>query len=85
MEAPLKIAVLQRGWVFIGRFSQEGEQCKLTNAACIRIWGTKSGIGEIAAGGPTKNTVLDRCPDVNFHVLTAILVMDCTEARWKGF
>lgn len=84
MEAPVKIAVLQRGWVFVGRFRQDGDQCTLSNASCIRIWGTKNGIGEIAAGGPTKNTVLDKCPDVHFHILTSIVMMDCEASKWPG-
>ena len=43
----IKIVVLQRGWVYIGRFSRTGNDCKLTNASCIRIWGTTKGLAEL--------------------------------------
>ena len=36
----IKIVVLQRGWVYIGRFERNGNDCKLHNASCIRVWGT---------------------------------------------
>lgn len=79
-----KIAVLQRGWVYVGRFSRSGDECLLTDAACIRVWGTTKGLGEIAANGPTSKTVLDPCPDVRFHVLTAVLLLDCASEKWAS-
>ncbi|MBK7800980.1 MAG: hypothetical protein IPJ53_17965 [Saprospiraceae bacterium] len=36
----IKIVVLQRGWVYIGRFERTGNDCKLHNSYCIRTWGT---------------------------------------------
>lgn len=78
----IKIAVLQRGWVYVGKFSRTGDDCLLTDAACIRVWGTTKGLGEIAVGGPTPKTVLDPCPDVRFHILTAVLLLDVDEDKW---
>lgn len=39
----IKIVVLQRGWVYIGRFERTGNDCKLTNAYNIRSWGLLKG------------------------------------------
>ncbi len=78
----IRIVILQRGWVMVGYFSQKGANCRLDNAAVIRIWGTTKGLGEIATGGPTTKTVLDRCPPVNFHELTVIATIDCAEEKW---
>jgi hypothetical protein len=80
----IRIVILQRGWVMVGRFSQEKENCTLTNAHVIRVWGTTTGLGQIAFEGPTKSTVLDKSPTVRFHELTVIATIDCVEEKWSG-
>ena len=80
----VRIVILQRGWVMVGRFSQDGQNCILENAHVIRVWGTTTGLGQIAIEGPTKSTVLDKCPPVRFHELTVIATIDCVEAKWSG-
>lgn len=81
-SGPIKIVILQRGWVMVGYFSQEGSKCRLDNAAIIRKWGTTKGLGEIADGGPTKDTVLDKTPPVEFHELTIIATIQCRTEKW---
>jgi len=78
-----QIAILQRGWVYVGWFHQQGTSCKLTNASCIRSWGTTKGLGELAQNGPTSNTKLDTCPDIQFHELTVICLMSCEDLKWN--
>ena len=80
----IRIVILQRGWVMVGRYSQDGANCTLSNASVIRIWGTTKGLGEIAINGPTTKTVLDKCPDVRFHELTVIATIDCVEGAWSS-
>jgi len=80
-----KIVVLQRGWVMVGRFERNGSDCKLHNAANIRKWGTTKGLGEIALGGPTSDTKLDKTHGlVQFDYLTVVLTIDCEESKWKN-
>ncbi len=79
----IRIVILQRGWVFVGDYHQQGEKCSLTHAHNVRKWGTSRGLGEIASGGPTVNTILDPCPDVRFHEQTTIATIDCVEAKWQ--
>ncbi len=81
----VRIVILQRGFVFVGRFSQDGPNCRLDNASVIRYWGTTQGLGEIAFGGPTSKTKLDKCPPVLFHELTVIASMECVESKWKNY
>lgn len=78
----IRIVVLQRGFVAVGYFSQENQNCKLEKAAHIRRWGTTMGLGEIATGGPTDKTILDKCPTIRFHELTIIQSIDCVEEKW---
>lgn len=79
----IKIIILQRGHVMVGRYSRNGEYGRLDDAAVIRIWGTTKGLGEIAFGGPTPKTILDKCPPVDFHELTTIAQIECVEAKWN--
>jgi hypothetical protein len=79
----IKIAILQRGWVFIGKFSKEGDVCKLTDAYNIRTWGTTKGLGELAEGGSTSTTKLDKVNDVMFHELGIVCLIDCNDIVWK--
>ena len=79
----IQIVVLQRGWVAIGRFSQTKEQCHLTNAYIIRVFGTSKGLGELASDGKLTNTKLDKCADIHFHELTVVLRMDVDESKWS--
>ena len=83
-NSPIKIAILQRGWVMVGYFERDGSNCVLTKASVIRTWGTTKGLGEIALNGPTKNTVLDPTGRVEFDVLTGIAFVDCEESKWAS-
>jgi hypothetical protein len=84
----IQIVVLQRGWVYIGRFSQKGTICTLQNAYNIRRWGTEFGLGELAEKGPIADgvgngpTKCDKNSDVHFHEMTAVLRMDVDESKW---
>jgi len=83
-DGAIKIVVLQRGWVAVGRYSRDGDDCALTDASVIRTWGTKKGLGEIAAEGPKSGTTLDPAGTVTFHVLTTVLTLDCNEDKWAS-
>lgn len=81
---PLRILIGHRGWVFIGRQSTDGDDVVLSDASCIRRWGTSKGLGEIAAGGPTKTTVLDAVGTVRLHRLAVIATIDANEEAWAA-
>lgn len=83
-DGGIRICVLQRGWIVVGRYSQSGSECTLKDANVIRTWGTSKGLGEIASGGPTTSTKLDPCPDVYFHELVGVFQMKCEESKWTG-
>ncbi len=75
------IVILQRGWVFVGDFSQEGSECKLNNASCVRRWGTTEGLGQLASNGPLSETKLEPTPEITFHELTIVAKIKCSD-RW---
>lgn len=82
-DSPIRIVVLQRGWVAVGRHTVVSDELhQLDNARVIRKWGTTKGLGEIAAGGPTKDTVLDPAGHIEYHPLAAVLSLACAEGKW---
>ena len=79
----IKIVVLQRGWVYIGRFERNGNDCKLSNAYCIRTWGTTKGLQELV-NGATSSTILDKCDGVvEFDWLTVVHTITVNSDSWK--
>ena len=83
-ESDFRIVVLQRGWVAVGDFTREGSDCRLENASVIRRWGTTKGLGELAASGPTKTTVLDPAGTLRFHELTIVATFDAEKSKWSA-
>ena len=83
IKGDIKIVILQRGWVMVGRFERCGNDCRLSNASVIRAWGTTKGLGEIAKNGPTDKTTLDKCYGlVEFDYLTVVAMVSCEEKKW---
>jgi hypothetical protein len=79
----IKIVVLQRGWVYIGRFERNGNDCKLHNAYNIRSWGTTKGLPELV-NGATSSTKLDKCEGIiEFDWLTVIHTITVNQSKWK--
>lgn len=82
-EGDIKICVLQRGWIYIGRFERNGNDCKLYNAYNIRTWGTTKGLPELV-NGATSATKLDKCEGVvEFDWLTVIHTITVNQESWK--
>lgn len=81
----IKIVILQRGWVMVGRLERKESECKLHNASVIRVWGTTKGLGELAINGPLSNTKLDKCGGVvEFDYLTVVCSVSCDESKWNS-
>ena len=75
-EGKMKIVILNRGWVAVGKFTRSGDMCRLTDASVIRQWGTSKGLGQLALEGPQENTKLDPIAPLEFHILTTVGIMD---------
>lgn len=78
----VRIVVLQRGWVMVGEFKQDGHKCTLDKASVIRAWGTTKGLGELI-DGPTSSTKLDPCGHVEFHELTIVASLKANASKWS--
>ena len=82
---PLKIIVLDRGWVFVGRITESPGQITIDEAACIRYWGTTKGLGELAQNGPLQKTKIDPSLRIVAPGRAVIFTMDCEESKWKNY
>ena len=82
-DEPLRICILDRGRVIVGNVSFEGKYVVIRNANCIRCWGTTKGLGEIAIGGPTSKTKLDKQLTTRVHELKVIEQIDCDGDKWE--
>jgi len=77
------IVILQRGRVLVGRLTLDGDYGTLTDAKCIRRWGTTAGLGQLATEGPQAETKLDPQPTTRFHVLTSVEIIACNPEVWS--
>ena len=81
----IRIVILQRGWVMIGRLIKNGSDCKLLNSSVIEKWGTTEGLGELASKGKRENTILRKNYGmVEFDYLTVVATISCSEEQWKN-
>lgn len=82
-EGDIKIVILQRGWIYIGRFERNDNNCKLHNSYNIRTWGTTKGLCELVHG-PTSTTKLDKCEGiVEFDWLTVVHCITVNKEKWN--
>lgn len=80
----IKIVILQRGWVMIGRWSEDEDNCSLDDAYVIRRWGTDSGLGQLALEGKQSETKLEKTGHVDFHRLTVVSTINCKDELWDN-
>jgi len=80
----IKIAVLDRGFVYIGYVKIEGDFLYLSHAKNIRYWGTTKGLGELVSG-PTKDTKLDAVGNVTVPIRALISLIDVEQSKWNLF
>ena len=80
---PIQIIVGQRGWVWIGRVSREGDTVSLSSAKCIRRWGTKKGLGQLV-NGPLAETKLDPVGGLHLHALGIVAAYDVNQEAWNA-
>jgi hypothetical protein len=79
----VKLVVLDRGFVYVGRASQEGDYLVIRNAKNIRYWGTSKGLGELV-NGPLSGTKMDVVGTVRAPLRAVISIIDAVDSKWTG-
>ena len=80
-SGPIKIVILDRGFVYVGHTEIEGDFVKLTRAKNIRYWGTNKGLGELV-NGPLKDTKLDAVGTVTAPLRAVIGFIEVEQKAW---
>jgi hypothetical protein len=78
----MKIFVFRHGWVFVGTLDKDNKNC-IKDARCVRVWGTKNGLSELANNGPTAETKLENICVINYNPLDLLFTLDCNIHKWK--
>ena len=78
----IKIVVLDRGFVYVGRVKIDGDFVVISAAKNIRSWGTSKGLGELV-NGPLTNTRLDNVGTVRAPVRALIHLIEVEQSKWN--
>lgn len=78
----IEIVILDRGWVVVGKVDISGEEVTISSGYVVRYWGTVKGLGEIAEGGPTSKTILDKTPTVRTVLRAVIARLEANQEKW---
>jgi hypothetical protein len=78
----LQIAVLDRGFVYVGLCVLADGMLTITDAQNIRRWGTTRGLGELALTGPTDKTKIDPAGTVRAPAAAVMHLLDCAPDGW---
>lgn len=78
----IKIAVVDNGFVYIGRVVEEEHYYVITNCLNVRKSATTNGFGQLAIEGPQKGSALDPCPPVMVPKNRLCHFIECNEV-WK--
>lgn len=76
------IAVMDKGFVYVGDVSTDGQFVRIKRARNIRRWGTERGLGQLALEGPQENTKLDKCGDICAPIAELKHLMKCEVLQW---
>lgn len=79
----IQIAVIDSGWVMVGRLNLNTNTVTLENASVIRVWGTSKGLGQIALDGPTAETKLDKIGTVQIERSQLKFLIECEDKKWE--
>jgi len=77
-QAQEKIVVITSGWVVQGMVIELPDRIRIEDASVIRVWGTSSGLGQIAISGPTSETIYDYAGTVECFNAAVIMQIDVT-------
>ena len=80
----MQIVVLENSFVYLGRVRRlKSGRLEITDARCVRRWGTQRGLGQLATDGPLAATVLDPCGRVVVEAHRVHHTIDCDEGKWR--
>lgn len=83
VQGEIRIVVLDRGFVFVGRVTRTEDEMYIDDARCIRKWGTTEGLGQLAQG-PLAETVLDAKCCIRSQIKAVLFTVDVVQSKWTS-
>lgn len=77
----IKIVVLERGFVYIGRYHEDGNEVSIFGARSLIRWGTSAHLGELAHG-PTESTRLGESCTARARISQVIHTIEVDQDVW---
>lgn len=77
-----RIVVVDRGWVLVGHCTDHGHHVRVSQARCLRTWGTSRGLGELISG-PTSETKHDYMGEVDVPMRAVIFTLVVNAEAWE--
>lgn len=82
-DGDIKIVVLDRGFVYVGRVKIDSDFVVISDAKNIRVWGTTNGLGQLVSG-PLSSTKLDQVGTVRAPYRALISLIDVEQSKWAS-
>lgn len=82
-QGEIRIVVLDRGFVFVGRVTQTETEMYIDDARCIRKWGTTEGLGQLSQG-PLVETVLDHKCCIRPQIKAVLFTVEVVQSKWTA-
>ncbi len=79
----INLVILDRGFVYVGYVTVDGDWVYISQAKNVRYWGTSKGLGELV-NGPLSGTKLDVVGTVKAPLRSLIGLIKCEETKWKN-
>lgn len=79
----LCILAADRGWVFVGQVTEQGDNFLLRDSRTVIRWGTTKGLEELAEKGPLTNTRLGDAATLRIVPRAAVkFIVACNVSAW---
>ena len=84
-SGPIKIVVIERGFVYVGRVEEDGETCDVTihGARSLIRWGSSQHLGELV-NGPLESTKLGAPCTVLVRQQQIVYMIEVNNAVWNN-
>lgn len=79
----VEIVVITNGFVYVGYTATDEGYLYIRNAKNVRSWGTTRGLGQIAAEGPAKETILDDGGHLRVSKEHVIFTIEADAEKWR--
>ena len=79
----IKIVVLDRGYVYVGRVKELEDRIEISQAKNIIRWGTSEHLGQLE-DGPLERTKLGKACHVTAYKPSVMHMIDVDQTKWGG-